>query len=310
MQKSADILRLLGHAFKQGVPVLKLQIKRKYRAAPVDYFYYAAGAFLYAFGFFYFIESNRISPGGLTGLATVLHLWVPLPTSVLYFVLNVPVLLLGLFKIGGRFMVRTTVVTVFISVFMQVCSSLFTPFSGDRLLSALFGGMLCGLGIATVMLRGATTGGVDILAKLWRQKKPYFSMGRLLLFIDSGVAVLTAVSYRDLQTLLYTAVALFASSRVIDAVLYGGDRGRLLLIVTDYPEKISKQIMQQLQRGVTVLPAVGAYTGKPGHVLLCALREPEVTKATRLVRDIDPGAFTVITVTGGVLGEGFEQKNV
>lgn len=287
---------------------MQLQFKPKYRAALVDYFYYVAGAFIYAFGFFYFIESNRISPGGLTGLATVLHLWVPLPTSMLYFVLNVPVLLVGLFKIGGRFMVRTTIVTVLISVFMQLCSGLFNPFLGERLLAAFFGGMLSGLGIATVMLRGATTGGVDILAKLWQQKRPYFSMGRLLLIIDGGVALLSAVSYRDLQTLLYTAVEIFASSRVIDAVLYGEDRGRLLFIITNRPHEISTQIMQQLRRGVTMLSAVGAYIGTPGHVLLCALREPEVAKATQLVRRLDPGAFTVITVTGGVLGEGFEWK--
>ena len=287
---------------------MKSSLKTSAAAVTADYLFYTAGAFIYAFGFYYFIENNGISPGGFTGVAAVLHFWLGLPTGALYFVLNVPVLLLGLFLIGGRFMIRTTAVTVFISVFMQLCAAVFRPFSGDRLLAALFGGMLSGLGIAAVMLRGATTGGIDILAKLWRRKRPYLSMGRVMLLLDGAVALLAAVCYQDLQTLLYTAVSFFASSRVIDAVLYGGDRGRLLFIITAKGQELSGKIMQQLRRGVTLLPAVGAYSGNSGSVLLCALREPEVARAVQLVRQTDPHAFTVITVTGGVLGEGFQLR--
>lgn len=275
----------------------------------VDYLFYGIGAFIYAFGFYYFIENNGISPGGFTGIAAVLHFWLGLPTGLLYFLLNVPALLLGLFFIGGRFVIRTTVVTVLISGFMQLCTVMLRPFTGDRLLAALFGGMLCGLGIALVMLHGATTGGSDILAKLWRRKRPYLSMGWVMLFMDGAVALLAAACYRDLQTLLYTAVSIFVSSRVINAVLYGGDQGRLLFIVTAKGQGVAAKIMQQLQRGVTVLPAVGAYSGQDGQVLLCALRKPEVARAVQLVRETDAQAFTVITVTGGVLGEGFVLRS-
>lgn len=273
-----------------------------------DYLFYTAGAAIYAFGFYYFIENNGISPGGITGIAAIGHFLFGVPTGFLYLLLNLPILVVGFLKIGGRFIIRTSVTTLLISFFMQTVPALLPAFSGDRLLAAVFGGCTCGFGMAVVMLRGATTGGIDIIAKLLRRRWPYLSMGRLILIMDGLIAVLAAVCYRNVQTLLYTAISLFTSSRVIDAILYGGDKGRLLLIVTAKQEEISHAILQRVHRGVTVLPAVGAYSGCERAVLLCALREPEVARAVAAVRELDQTAFTVITVTGGILGVGFEQN--
>lgn len=289
-------------------------VKEKKRATAkrrcLDYLCFVLGSALYAFGFRFFFEPNYISPGGLTGIAAIVNFLFSLPTGLILFLLNIPVLLLGYFKIGGKFIFKTLLVTVFVSFFIDLFTAVLPVFHGERLLAAIFGGAVSGLGLAVVMLRGATTGGVDVIAKVLRLKFPYFSMGRLVLMLDGLVVALAAVCYRDIETALYTAVALFVSSKVMDAILYGADKGRLLMIVTSRGGEMADALFRSVRRGVTVVPVLGGYHRQPREMLVCALRQPEVSRAINTVRKTDPDAFTVVTVTGGILGQGFEQRDV
>lgn len=275
----------------------------------VDLLFLVVGSVVFAFGVVYFVDPHKISPGGITGIATVINYLFPfLPIGILLLIFNVPIIFLGYLKVGGRFIFKTLFVTVISSLIIDLFDNYLPSYEGERLIAAIFGGVLIGLGLSLVMLRGGTTGGTDVLAKVMRIKYPYFSMGRLVLILDGIVVIVASITYRDLETALYSAITLFASSQMLDAVLYGSDAGRFLFIVTNKPEEISEAIFNATDRGVTILPAKGGYKNEQREVVLCALRKPEVDKAVKTVKVTDPDAFTIVTVTGGVFGEGFEKK--
>lgn len=274
----------------------------------IDYACFLLGSAFYAFGFCFFIEPNNISPGGLTGIAAILNYLFALPTGLMLFLLNIPVLILGFKKIGGGFIVKTLFVTMFTSVFIDLFDLFIPAFEGERLLAALFGGVFSGLGLAVVMLRGATTGGVDVIAKVLRLKYPYLSMGRLVLILDGVVILLATICYGDIETALFTVVSIFLSSKVMDTILYGTDKGRLVFIITAKGHDMSLALFNSVHRGTTVVPVFGGYNRENREMLLCAVRQQEVSKAISTVRQTDAEAFTVVTVAGGIFGFGFEQE--
>lgn len=280
----------------------------KYQKQLIDYACFVLGSAFYAFGFCFFIEPNNISPGGVTGIAAILNYIFGLPTGLMLFVLNIPLLILGFKKIGGSFIVKTLFVTLVTSLFIDSFAYFMPSFYGDRLLASLFGGVLSGLGLATVMLRGATTGGVDILAKVIRLKYPYLSMGRLVLILDGFVILLATICYGDIETALFTVVSIFVSSKVMDTILYGVDKGRLIFIVTTKGKEMTSALFDNIGRGTTVVSALGGYNRQQKEMLLCAVRQQEVNRAVNTIKKTDPEAFTIVTLTGGIFGFGFEHS--
>lgn len=292
--------------------MLKLNIKfrrgAKLLEGITDYIFFLLGSAIYAFGFSFFIEPNHISPGGVTGIASIVNYFFGLPTGAVLFLLNIPILFFGFKKIGGKFLFKTLFVTALTSVFIDLFAKFLPAFYGERLLAAIFGGLLSGLGLALVMLRGGTTGGIDVIAVILRQKFPYLSVGRLILILDSIVITLAAFSYREIETALFAAIAIFVSIKVIDALLYGADKGRFIFIVTSKGNNVSKAIFQNIKRGVTVVPSYGGFALAKNQTLLCAVRQTEVNRAIQTIKTTDPDAFTVVTLTGGIFGRGFEQR--
>ncbi|MBQ4154009.1 MAG: YitT family protein [Clostridia bacterium] len=275
----------------------------------IDLLFLVVGSVVYAFGVVYFVDPHKISPGGITGIAAVVNYLLPfLPIGLLILIFNIPIITLGFLRVGGKFIFKTLFVTLISSVIIDVFDRFLPVYEGERLIAAIFGGVLIGLGLSLVMLRGGTTGGTDVLAKVIRIKYPYFSMGRLVLILDGIIVIIASITYKDLETALYSAITLFASAQMLDAVLYGSDAGRFLFIVTNKTKEISDAIFEATDRGVTILPAKGGYKNENREVVLCALRKPEVDKAVKTVKVTDPEAFTIVTVTGGVFGEGFEKK--
>jgi len=272
----------------------------------IDYIFFLSGSAFFAFGFSFFIAPNNISPGGLTGIAAIINYALSLPTGAVLFCLNIPVLILGFKKLGGVFVIKTLFVTALTSILIDLFSYILPGFDGDRLLAAIFGGALSGFGLALVMLRGGTTGGVDVIALVLKQKFPYISIGRLVLILDSIVITLAAICYKEIESALFAVVAIFISGKVLDTMLYGADKGRLIFIVTNKGTDVAKAIFDNLNRGVTVLPSYGGFRRESSETLLCALRYNEVDLAIKTVRAADSNAFTVITITGGIFGRGFE----
>lgn len=274
----------------------------------VDLCVYIAGGAIYSAAVLLFLSANEISPGGLTGVATVLNYLFMLPVGTVMFLLNIPILIIGFIKLGGIFILKTTVSTVIISVILDVFGGVLPAVNIDPILAAVFGGLLLGLGISMFMLRGATTGGVDIVAKLINRRFPHLTVGRLILLSDALVVALSAFAYKNIESALYSVVALYASSRVIDMMLYGADKGKIVYIITEESAEMSREIMSLVKRGITVLEVTGAYTGRRLKMLMCTVRRNEVSAVCRIARELDGKAFIVIAEAGEILGEGFKSN--
>lgn len=274
-----------------------------------DSVYFVSGCFIYSAAVTMLISANEISPGGFTGIAALLNYLFSLPTGAVLLVLNIPVLILGFIKFGGIFTAKTAAVTVLASATLTVTEILLPPLKIEKILASVFGGILMGTGLSLIMLRGATTGGVDIIAKLINRKIRHLTVGRLILIMDSAVIALAALAYGNAESALYSIVCMYSSSYIMDTLLYGADKGKLMHIVTKYSDEICSDINEKMGRGVTLLYGKGGYTGESRTVLLCTVRRHEVTAVYDIVESHDRGAFIVVSDVGEIIGEGFKDMS-
>ncbi len=286
--------------------VIRVKINKKGKLA-ADVVIVSAGTALYAAALTVFLQPSGISPGGVTGLAAIAGGLTSLPTGVLTALFNLPLLIWGWRQLGSRFVVGTAATTLLLSVWIDAFAAILPGYSGDRLLAALYGGFVGGVGLAMVFLRGSSTGGTDIAAKILARRFPRFSLGKVVLLLDGVIILLSVVVYKSFETGLYTALTIFISTKVIDSAVYGADRGKLALIVTADPQQVTQQIFDRLGRGVTLLSAHGGYSKSTTSLIMCAVRVWEVADLRKAATDADPAAFAVIVEAGEILGEGFNR---
>lgn len=285
-------------------------MKNKVLSTIGDYVIIFVGAVLYATSVNTFTAPNDIAPGGLTGVSTMLHYLFSLPIGVMILVLNIPLFIWGAIENGKKFLTKTIVATVFISVLIDVMEPFSFKYEGDTLLASVFGGLLSGLGLAFIFFRGGTTGGTDIVARNIHKRVPHISMGTVILSCDALIIASAAFVYHSIESALYAVITVFVSTKVIDTVVYGiaHDNGKLMFIVTDKFEELSKTIMEQVGRGVTLLDAQGAYSNDTKKVLLCALRPSQVHKTKVIVNSVDENAFIIVTTANAISGKGFASS--
>ena len=274
-----------------------------------DLLWYTVGSIIYAVAVTIFISPNEISPGGLTGIATLLNHTINVPTGLTILILNIPILILGYIKFGGKFIVSTAVATTMVSFAITFVEETVPIVKVDKILASIFGGCLLGLGISLIMLHGATTGGVDIVAKLINKRFRHFTVGKIILILDAAVVLLAVIVYKNIESALYSVVTMFASARIMDSMLYGGDRGKVIYTITSKPDEICKSVSNELARGVTLFDVTGGYTGEKRKMLMCSLRPFEVSMFYSLVEKHDPRAFIIVTEAGEIIGEGFKKLN-
>ena len=273
-----------------------------------DLMLFIAGAAVYSAAVNMFLSPNGISPGGFTGVATVINYLTDIPTGIMLFIFNIPVLVLGYVKLGGTFILKTSFVTVLVSVMIDALAKILPPLKTDGILASMFGGILMGLGLSLILLRGATTGGVDIIAKLINRRYRHLSVGKIILMADGVVIVINALVYKNAESALYSIVAMYAATRMMDLLLYGADRGKIIYIVTNNPDTICREINHTVGRGVTRLSVTGGYTGESRVMLMCTVRIHETSAVHDIVRKNDPKAFVVISDAGEIIGEGFKPQ--
>lgn len=273
-----------------------------------DILWYFLGSLIYSFAVSVFISPNEISPGGLTGISTALNFLFSLPAGIVLMILNIPILILGFIKFGGGFIIKTAIATGLVSLNLTITDYLMPIFSVDKILASVFGGILMGFGLSIVIRHGATTGGIDIIAKLINMKFRHLTVGRLILIIDAFIIAFAAVIYGNIESVLYSVISMYASSRVLDIGLYGADKGRLIYIVTEQADAICNDINAVAHRGVTILNAKGGYTRKEKSLLMCTVRIHEVAGIYDIVDKHDSNAFIVVSEAGEIIGEGFKLK--
>ena len=263
------------------------------------------GATFFAVGFSWFFQPNAIASGGLTGFAQIIHHLVPaVPVGVTVIVLNIPLFILGWKFIGGKLLIGSLWAMFISSVIIDVLA-IFDWKPTDPILASIFGGVFMGLSLGLIVQQGSTTGGTDLLARLLKLKLAWLPMGKLLLVIDLVAIVLVAIAFGELNSALYGAVAMYISSLVMDGVLYGLDNAKVAYIISDHNETIQQVLVHDLDKGVTILPGQGGYSGAEKKVLMCAFKQKEIAVIKAAVKEIDPDAFLIVCNAHEVLGEGF-----
>ena len=270
----------------------------------------ALGSLIFSLAFDMFYIPNDIALGGATGLGQVINALLPvLPVGLLSILINVPLFIVGWRYLGFRMLATSLFSMAVSSVGIDVLNAL-VPFpTMNPMLSSLCGGALLGVGIGIVFTQGATTGGTDVVARLLKLKFPWLPMGKLVLIPDLVVLALAAITFGQLETALYGGVALFVSTKVIDTVLYGMDSSKVAYVISDKWQEISRLLMENQDRGVTILQGQGGYTGEEKRVLLVAFKQKEIVEIKRLVHETDEHAFFIACDAHEVLGEGFRQYN-
>lgn len=283
----------------------KTNKKNTAKKAAIDLLYFSAGGALYALSVNMFTAPNGILLGGFTGIGTILNYLFTVPIGTAVFLLNVPLFLIAFYKFGFRFILKTVLATFLMSVLIDLLTVFVPVYTGDKFLSALFGGILGGAGLGLVFLRGATTGGTDILSKLLRLRFPSFSMGRMVLLLDLAVIAVSFFVYKSLENVLYSLVVIYISAQCIDLVLSGFSHDKLLFMITEKGADAVREITSTLDCGVSVLSVRGGYAEHARQMLFCAVRAGEANRVAKAVQALDTNAFIVITETAEIRGEGF-----
>lgn len=265
------------------------------------------GSALFAFGFSCFLMPNDISTGGISGLAlVVVELLGAGSVGSLSILINLPLFLLGGLKIGKRFFFGSLTGMVVSSVLIDAFALIPMP-ATEPLIGALYGGVLCGLGLGAVFAAGASTGGSDIVVRLLKLRYRDVPIGQISMCFDAMVVVITGIVFRDLNKALYTGVAVFLSGKVTDAVVYRFDYSKVALIMTKEHQKIAEAINARLDRGATFLRGEGSYTHQEMMVVLTAVKRQQIAELKELVMEIDPAAFVILQEAHQVLGDGFSR---
>ena len=272
-----------------------------------DVLFSLAGSLLVAFSIAVFTVPNDIAPGGVSGMATALASITPIRVGVWTLLLNVPLLLAAWRALGPRALTMTLLATVLLSVFIDRIDTLLPGSTNNPLLAAVFGGAVSGLGVGILFLRGISTGGTDLAALLLRRLFPNVPSGTLLLLIDAGVVVFAVCIFRDIEVALYSAITIWVSSKVIDALAQGVDYAKVIYTVTDRGEEVSRALNAHTDRGTTLLPAQGGYTGSDKQMVVTVTRRSVLSQTLRLIREADPNAFTFVMDSTEVHGEGFKR---
>lgn len=266
-----------------------------------------AGCVLFALGFDLFLLPNDLNAGGITGLSMILVQVLGFGSvGAVTVLINLPLFALGSIKIGKKFFVGSLIGMIISSAAMDLLEVLTVP-KTEPLLAALYGGVLCGLGLGMVFATGASTGGSDIIVRLLKRKWQNVPIGTINIFFDSAVAALTGLAFWDLGSALYSGVAIFVTGQVIDAVVYRFDYSKVALIISAEHEAIAKAIASELDRGATFLHGQGTYSHQDREVILTAVKKQQLAELKRLVVQIDPDAFIIVQEAHQVLGDGFSR---
>ena len=266
------------------------------------------GSLIYGIGIYMFVVPANIAPGGASGIALMVNFVTGLPVGTLTLVLNVPLLILAWFYLSKKFAVSTAITTAVCSFVLDFVVPLFIPvYAGDRLLCSLYGGVLVGAGMALIFIAGSTTGGTDILGYILQKKRPHMSIGRALMIVDGIILAASIFVFGNIEAALFGLISLYVQTKVIDAIIYGGEVGSMATIVTSNPDGITEKVISELDRTATLLPAKGAYSRKDTNVLLCTVRKSQFSRLKKIVYDADPNAFVMVTDTSEVFGLGFKD---
>lgn len=273
----------------------------------MDGVFITVGSMIYAVSVNAFTAPNNIAPGGITGVSTMISYLINTPIGMVAMLLNIPIIIWGIMEIGYKLVAKTLLAITISSICIDLFSLFIPAYKGDPLLVAIFAGVFEGLGLSLVFIRGATTGGTDMMGRLINHRYRHFSVGKIMLAIDGLIVVMSAFVFGSIDNAMYACIVIFVSTSLIDAMIYGTDSGtgKTFFVLSPKTHDIGDRIMKELDRGVTYISSKGGYSKEPGDMLLCAVRRFEVYKVNTIIREEDRDAFVIVGDAGEISGEGF-----
>ncbi|MGP4075307.1 YitT family protein [Halobacillus sp. K22] len=271
------------------------------------------GSAIFSFGLVHFNIQNELGEGGFTGITLLLLYLFNWDPALMNIILNIPVLIIGWRILGRNTFLYSLIGILAVSLFIRVSQIYMIEFnlSSDLTLASLFAGVFIGVGLGIIFRYGGTTGGVDIIARLIN-KYLGWSMGRAMFIFDAIVIFVSIITYLNPIKGMYTLVAVFIGAKVIDFIQEGAYAARGTTIISGKSEEISQKVMQEMDRGITILEGRGSFSGEKRDVLYCVIGKNEIVRLKSIIDHIDPHAFVAVSHVHDVMGEGFtldENKN-
>lgn len=285
---------------------IQYEEKKSLKRRGLDYVVVTAAALLYSVAISLFLDPNSLAPGGITGVSIILNRVLKVPTGTWIFIINIPILIVGMWKFGWRFILSTIYCTALTSAFTNLLSSV-GAVTEDPFLAAVAGGSLMAVSLGLIFRSGATSGGTDIIVKLLRIKFPHLKTGFLFLLLDAAVVTASAFVFQNIDAALYAGVVVVINSILLDVVLYGRDSAKMMFIISDNYKQIAARMLEEMDIGVTYISGSGAYSGRNKEVIMCVMRKQRSHMAEEIIREEDPDAFMIVTSATEIYGEGYKN---
>ncbi len=273
----------------------------------IDMIYLTLGCAIMAIGTALFLLPNQLSTGGFTGIATIFYYLFDFPMGTVILALNIPFFLLAFFKVGKKLVIKSIIGTSLLSLFIDLFENIPT-LTNDRLLACIYGGIFIGLGLALVLKANASTGGTDLITYIAKAYKPYAKTSSIIVIVDVIIIGLNVIFFKKVEIGLYSAISIYLMGKMIDIVFEGINFTKIVYIISQKYEEISKEIDKQLQRGSTGIYARGMYTSTDRLMLLCVGSRNEVARMKQIATQIDPKAFIIISNARETWGKGFKEN--
>lgn len=270
----------------------------------VDSLMVLSGLILVAFSVSVIVVPNKIIQGGVTGFSTILVYTSGIPVALSNFFINILLIISGIKFLGKSFVVKTLVSVVILTVFIEIFSFV-PPITEDIVLATILSGFCYGIGIGLTLLKGASSGGTDILGRILQHFFPHISIGKLLMLIDGIVILGGYIVFKDMDLVLYGVVSLFISTFAIDYLIRKLNVSKIAFVISEKGDEIAKKLVTTTGRGVTKIDVIGSYTNTKKHMLVCAIKEREMPEFQRKIEKIDREAFTIFSESQQIFGNGF-----
>lgn len=284
---------------------------KKLKGTIIEFIGLIIGCLSMSIGLNMFFKPYTIAPGGLSGLSLVISKLTGISVSNVMLGMGIPLLIFSIKILGKKDAIKTLIGLITLSIFLDITAPLSNvSVTEDVLLSAITGAIFLGAGIGIVFSVDGSTGGTDLIALMINRIIPSIPLSKCLIFIDGTVVVSAGIANQNLETGLYSAIALYIISKIVDAIVSGFDYSKAFTIITDNEDILRNAIVNDIKRGVTILDAKGGYTNKEKSMLLVVVRQKQEVQLKKLIKKVDPNAFTIVSNVHEVLGEGFKEISV
>ena len=269
----------------------------------------AIGAYIISFGTNMFLLPYKMTTGGVSGIATIMYYIANIPMGVTILIVNLPLFLFAIIKLGKVFTIKTIISTVLLSVFLEVFKydQIIARNSVDLLIACIFGGLICGIGLSLTFKAGASSGGSDLLAQLIYKLTSVQSLSQVLLAIELVIISAVIVVFQDLNIGLYSIISMFISTKVIDIVFEGVNNTKVATIITKKTDAVVEPILTELKRGATITNSIGAHTGEENTTITCIITRSQIAKLKQIIRENDSNAILYIYTVNEAIGKGFKN---